>query len=99
MMLLIGLNDVAIKPRSLLVAARFTEVDEAFVSDQGDPLAGELSRRHACGSALELPQIIVKRGIAALSRINSLCVNAHILEPLSDQPVMLCFIADLPREC
>src|SRR6185369_5240246 len=98
MMLLIGLNDVPIKTGSFLVTARLAEVDEALVSDQRDPFACELTRRYASSSALELPEVFIERGIAAVSRIELLNINAESRKPLSDQPVMPGFVSDLPRK-
>jgi hypothetical protein len=99
MMPFIRLNLIAIKLGSFAVAASFTKVDEALISNQRDSLSSELTRGHSRSRALKLAQIFKQRRIAALARIDSVWIDVKRPEPLCYQAKMFRFVSALPREC
>src|SRR6266568_9317959 len=98
MLQLVRLNNVTVKGCRFHITKSFTEVDEALVSYKCDALARKLTSGHARRSTLERAQIVKQRRVAALSRIDSIGIHAKGLQPVSDQPIMLGFVACLTCE-
>src|SRR5439155_1009439 len=84
--------------RGLPIAASFAEIDEALVANQRNRLPCKLARCDSGCRALKLAQIFKQRRVSTLSRINFFGINPESLQPVSNQAIVLGFIAGLPGE-
>src|SRR5437773_10538391 len=98
MMLLVRLNDFSIKGCRFVVAASFTEVDEALIANQCNRLPCKLARCHSGRRALKLAQVFKQRRVSTFSRVNCFGINAKSFQPVSNQAIVPGLIAGLPGE-
>ena len=97
MPLFIGLDLIAIEPSSLVITCCFAKFDKLLVLLQCQSFAGELRGANTLDRRRETGEQLEHGTVALGQRIESGKIDAHLFKVLFNQPVMLGFIAGLPR--